>query len=103
MHEVFPPYWSVVGPGVGIEPRTPQNLIRTGVARGKFVGPGLGEENIASSRGPSGLVRMFPRFAISPLEQIRCRRALDNLTSLIVPLNLRSCLPGNHSQLHRSC
>jgi hypothetical protein len=26
MQEVLPPYRTVVGPGVGIEPRTPQNL-----------------------------------------------------------------------------
>jgi hypothetical protein len=27
MQEVLPPYRTVVGPGVGMDPRTPQNLM----------------------------------------------------------------------------
>jgi hypothetical protein len=29
MHEVFPPYRAVLGPGLAIEPRVPQNCTRT--------------------------------------------------------------------------
>src|ERR1700720_1355761 len=27
IHEVLPPYWAVIGPGEGVEPRTPRNRI----------------------------------------------------------------------------
>ena len=30
MHDVLPPYRLVLGPGVAIDPRVPQNCIRTG-------------------------------------------------------------------------
>ena len=35
-HEVLPPYRMVSGPGVGIEPRTPQNLKKDGEGFGEL-------------------------------------------------------------------
>ena len=82
MQEVLPPYSSVVGPGVGIEPRTPQNLIRTGVARGALDTPEVCEEDISRRMRLSGQMWMFPRFAISPLKQVQCRGSYQLLPEL---------------------
>src|SRR6266481_168074 len=46
-HVVFPPYRSVPGPGTAIEPRVPQNLIRTGDDDAETLGMGWQNADVA--------------------------------------------------------
>src|SRR5437899_3022692 len=76
--EVFPPYCTVLGPGVGIEPRTPQNFNCSATGGPDMVNVGAGCEFIVCPAAMAlRTVRMMPWFPILA-QQFRCRQTVLN-------------------------
>src|SRR5512137_1609481 len=61
-HEVLPPYFTVLGPGVGMDPRTPQNVRRIATTSLRDLEEDLGLLDLAGHQPLDGL-KVVPRDA----------------------------------------